>query len=143
MIDIEIGQVLSLRIRYNNSGQIASRKHPYLVISIHEEINAIEIAQMDSLQGKEYKAVMRSNKVIYNDEPVETVIDKDSYIQMDNTILIESFEGIEAYRRQIDKLSSEKLTDVLTAYRNYHSRYRIDENKQVYMTKEELEELNT
>ena len=62
MMDIEVGQVLSLRIRYNNNGDIAVKKHPYLVVGINNELNTVEIAQLDSLYGKEYKAAMRCNK---------------------------------------------------------------------------------
>ncbi len=142
MTDIEIGQVLSLKIRYNSEGKVAEKKPPYLVVDIHEEFNTIEIAQIDSLEGKEFKAAKKSNKTIYYDYPVEKVIDKDSYIQLDNTILIEQYEKLSFYRRQIDKLSPEKLSETLSAYKEYHKKNIILENKQVYMTRDELETLN-
>lgn len=138
---LEVGQVLSLRIRFNNAGDISQKRHPYLIMDIDEELNTVEIAQLDSLQGKEYKAAMRSNKVIYCDEPQEAVIDKDSYVQMDNTLKIELYGELSTYRWQTDKLSEKKLKDVLDAYRNYHESHEIDENKQVYMAKTELENL--
>ena len=141
MKDLEVGQVLAFKIRYNNSGTRATRPHPYLIVGIDTELNTVEIAQLDSLEGKEYKAAMRSNKVIYCDEPYETVIDKDSYIQKDNTIRVEYHEELSSYRRQKDKLSERKLNDVLKAYQEYHEKYRIDENKQVYMDWEELKSL--
>lgn len=53
---IEVGQVLSLKMRFNNSGLISVTKHPYLVIEINDEFGTVEIAQLDSLKGKEYKA---------------------------------------------------------------------------------------
>lgn len=71
---IEVGQVLSLKIRFNNSGTISRVRHPYLVIEINDEFGTVEIAQMDSLEGKEYKAAMRSNKTIFCDNSNETVI---------------------------------------------------------------------
>ena len=141
MSSLEVGQVLSLIIRFNNSGQIAKVKHPYLIVGVDIELNTIELAQLDSLVGKEYKAAMRSNKVIYCDDPIETVIDKDSYIQMDNILKIELYDGLEKYRRQTDKLSSKKLNEVLRAYYTYHNQHQIDEDKQVYMAQEELEGL--
>ena len=141
MSSLEVGQVLSLIIRFNNSGQIAKVKHPYLIVGVDIELNTIELAQLDSLVGKEYKAAMRSNKVIYCDDPIETVIDKDSYIQMDNILKIELYDGLEKYRRQTDKLSSKKLNEVLQAYYTYHNQHQIDEDKQVYMAQEELEGL--
>ncbi|MCM1105724.1 MAG: hypothetical protein NC355_02155 [Blautia sp.] len=51
------------------------------------------------------------------------------------------YEELKKYRRQKDKLSFNKLDDVLQAYWKYHQKYEIDENKQVYMTKEELNSL--
>lgn len=96
---LEVGQVLSLKIRFNNSGTISQTNHPYLIIDIDTELNTVEIAQIDSLAGKEYKAAFKSNKVIYCTDPIETVIDKDSYIQMDNTIKIEMYHDLVLYRR--------------------------------------------
>lgn len=64
MSDLVVGQVLSLKIRFNNQGDTAARPHPYLVVGVDEELGTIEIAQLDSLKGKEYKAAMRSNKTI-------------------------------------------------------------------------------
>lgn len=143
MSSIEVGQVLSLRIRFNNGGLISPSKHPYLVIEKNNELGYVEIAQIDSLQGKEYKAAMRSNKTVYSDNPQETVIDRDSYVQLDNTMRVEYFQGLELYRRQEDKLSEDKLCDVLKAYKNYHDKYEIDQNKNVYIDKQELQSLNT
>lgn len=141
MIGLEIGQVISAKIRFNNSGLTSSVNHPYLVIGIHKDLGTVEIAQIDSLAGKEYKAAMKCNKVVYCDEPVESVIDKDSYVQLDNTFQVEWYEGLCNYRRQTDKLSAKKLAELIQAYRDYHSSHHIDENKQVYMTKKEFEAL--
>ena len=141
MNDLEVGQVLSLRIRFNNDGAISRQRHPYLIVSIDEDLRTVEIAQLDSLAGKEYKAAMRSNKVVYCDDPQESVIDKDSYVQLDNILKVELFENLKTYRRQTDKLSVGKLHDVLLEYQRYHEKYHIDENKQVYMSMVELESL--
>lgn len=112
-----------------------------MIVDIDTELNTVEIAQLDSLIGKEYKAAMRSNKVIYCDNPQETVIDKDSYIQLDNTLKLELYDDLKKFRRQNDKLSQGKLNSVLQAYQKYHANHEIDENKQVYMTQGELESL--
>ena len=142
MKDLIIGQVLAMRIRFNNSGDVAKRKHPYLIVGIDEALGMVEVAQLDILAGKEYKAMMKSNKIICCDNPDETVIDKDSYIQLDNSFQLEYFEGLSLYRRQIDILSEGKLLDVLTAYRKYHDGNEIDENKIVFMSVEEILALN-
>ena len=143
MKDLAVGQVLSLKIRYNNVGMTANVKHPYLIVDIDNSLNVVELAQIDSLDGKEYKAAMRSNKTIFSDNPQETVIDKDSYVQLDNTIRVEYFDTLSVYRRQTDKLSSVKLNSVLNAYKEYHEKNEIDENKNVYMDKSEILPLNT
>ena len=143
MEDLAIGQVLSLKIRFNNNGDIAKRRHPYLIVRIDEMLNIVEVAQLDTVEGKEYKAMMKSNKIIYCDNPCETVIDKDSYIQLDNSFQIEYFEDLCKYRRQTDKLSEEKLTEALQAYCKYHEENEIDENKIVFMSKAEILELNS
>lgn len=142
MSGLEIGQVIALKIRYNNSGTLATSNHPYLIVGKDTRLNTIEIAQMDSLAGKGYKAARRSNKTIFCDDPHESVIDRDSYVQLDNTIKVEDFPELIAYRRQEDKLSAHKLDDVLNAYHQYHERYAIDENKNVYMDKDEILRLN-
>ena len=135
---IEVGQVLSLKIRYNNSGNVSSVAHPYLVVGVNYELNVVEIAHLDSLRGKEWKAFKWGNKPIYATNPAETVIDRDSYIQMDNTFLLENHSKLECYRRQKDKLSEKKLNAVVKAYREYHETHQIDEDKQVYMPIDEL-----
>ena len=142
MSNIEVGQVLSLKIRFNNEGAVSTRNHPYLVIEVDDVFDVIEIAQIDSLAGKEYKAAFASNKTIFCDEPQEKVIDKDSYVQLDNTFRVEQFPEIVRYRRQTDKLSHGKLTAVIQAYKKYHETHNIDESKNVYMDKEELLNLN-
>ena len=143
MKDLVIGQVLALRIRFNNNGDVATRKHPYLVVGIDEALSIVEVAQLDTLAGKEYKAMMKSNKIIYCDEPFKTVIDKDSYIQLDNSFQLEYFEGLLLYRRQADTLSEDKLRAVLTAYRKYHEENEIDEARIVFMSADEILSLNS
>lgn len=143
MKDLEIGQVLSLRIRFNNNGDISTQRHPYLIVAIDNFLNVVEIAQMDSLAGKEYKAAMRCNKTVFCDNPQETVIDKDSYVQLDNSLKVEYFDGLSRFRRQKDKLSKERLRGVLLAYKEYHRTHEIAEIKDVYMTEREILELNT
>lgn len=141
MKDLEIGQVLSLRIRIDYFG-VFEEKHPYLILDINLEENIIEVGQLHSLEGKPFEAIDNKNKVIFNSNPQETVIDKDSFIQKNNTILIEYFDGLEKYRRQTDKLSTNKLNNVIQAYNDYHLKNEIPENRIVYLDKNEIEKLN-
>ena len=72
MGELKPGQVIWIKVRFNNSGVISATKHPYIIISHNEEMGYYEVAQFDSLAGKEYKALMSSNKVIYSNNPNET-----------------------------------------------------------------------
>ena len=140
---LEIGQVIWLRIRFNNAGSISQSRHPYLIIARDEEYNTLELGQIDSLEGKEYKAAFRCNKTILSSNPDETVIYKDSFIQMDNKFLVEDYPELERFRKTLDKLSSPKFEETVAAYTDYQNSHHISENKTVYMTKTEIEELNT
>lgn len=140
---IEKGQVLSLKIRFNNSGTIASSAHPVLVIDVDKERNIIEIAHIDSItEEKKWKALLKSNVTIKKNNPPETVIDKDSFVQIDNIIQLEYFPELVKKRRQEEKLSKEKFDKVITKYLEYKENEWIDDNKKVFMTKEEIISLN-
>lgn len=140
---LKTGQVLSLKIRFNNTGDVSQTRHPYLVIYISTGESYVEIAQMDSLAGKEYKAAKPCNCVVYCDEPYEQVIDKDSYVQLDNEFRLELSPELEQYRRQEDCLSRDKLETVLMRYSQYRESNVIDPKKKVYISLEELTELNS
>lgn len=140
---IEIGQVLSLKIRFNNSGTVASVPHPVLILGIDKEKNILEVAYIDSItEEKKWKALLKTNVTIKKTNPDEFVIDKDSFVQIDNIIQLEYFPKLESKRRQKEKLSSEKFNKVLQRYNEYKDNEWIDDNKKVFMTKEEIIELN-
>ena len=140
---IEIGQVLSLKVRFNNSGTVANVSHPVLVLGIDSEKNILEVAHIDSItEEKKWKALLKTNVIIKKSNPTETVIDKDSFVQIDNIIQLENFPKLETKRRQNDKLSSEKFNKVLKQYNEYKYNEWIDDNKKVFMTKEEIISLN-
>ncbi len=141
-MNVEIGQVLSLKLRFNRSGVIAIEKHPYLIVKIIDN-DTIEVAQFDKVRGKAWKLALESNMAVDCDNPKETVLDEDSFIQKDNTIQLEYFDDIINYRRQTDKLSAEKLKNVISEYNDYHNKHQIDEDKQIYITKSELIALNS
>ena len=140
---IEKGQVLSLKIRFNNNGIVASKAHPVLVIDVDLERNFIEIAHIDSItEDKKWKALLKSNVTIKKHNPTETVIDKDSFVQIDNIIQLEYFPELIRKRRQKDKLSAPKFEKVVTRYMEYKENEWIDDDKKVFMTKEEIISLN-
>ncbi len=140
---IEIGQVLSLKIRFNNSGIVASTAHPVLVLGVDNEKNILEVAHIDSItEEKKWKALLKTNVTIKKTNPIESVIDKDSFVQIDNIIQLENFPQLEKKRRQKEKLSKEKFNKVLKKYNEYKDNEWIDDNKKVFMTKEEIMLLN-
>lgn len=140
---IEIGQVLSLKIRFNNSGTVASVPHPVLILGIDKEKNILEVAHIDSItEEKKWKALLKTNVTIKKTNPDEFVIDKDSFVQIDNIIQLEYFPKLESKRRQKEKLSSEKFNKVLQRYNEYKDNEWIDDNKKIFMTKEEIIQLN-
>ena len=141
---IEKGQVLSLKIRFNNSGTVASNAHPVLVVDVDKERNIIEIAHIDSItEEKKWKALLKSNVTIKKHNPTETVIDKDSFVQIDNVIQLEYFPELVKKRRQEDKLSEEKFNKVITRYLEYKENEWIEDDKKVFMTKDEIILLNS
>lgn len=135
---------LSLKIRFNNSGAVASVSHPVLVLGIDKEKNILEVAHIDSItEEKKWKALLKSNVTIRKNNPYETVIDKDSFVQVDNIIILENFSGLEKKRRQKDKLSDEKFNKVLKRYSEFKNNELIVDDKKVFMTKEEIISLNS
>lgn len=143
MGELKPGQVIWIKVRFNNAGATSTTKHPYLIISHNEEMGYYEVAQFDSLAGKEYKALRASNKVIYCDNPNETVISKDSFVQMDNKFMIEDYPELVNYRTTEDTLSKSKFDDLVASYNKYQGSHQIDDDKIVYMDKDEVEALNT
>lgn len=143
MSDIEVGEVLWLKFKFSNSGATSTTKHPYLIIEIDDVLNIIEIAHLGTLEGKEYFAAFKSNKTIFCDGPIESVIYYDSIMQMNNTFKVEHYAGLDKYRQTKGKLSEVKLSDAILAYRKYHQENYIEEDKQVYMSQADLETLNT
>lgn len=86
--------------------------------------------------------IWRYERLDHRAGTVIVVIDKDSFIQKNNTILLEYYDGIEKYRRQKDTLSSNKLGEVIKAYKEFHAKNEIPESRIVYLDKDEIEKLN-
>lgn len=138
---VEIGQVVWLKLRFNNEGDVSATEHPYLILKFIDD-NTIEVGQLDKVRGKRWKLALESNKLITHDNPNETVIMEDSFIQMDNQFQLELYDGLKNYQKTSDKLSHDKMQDVIKTYEMYHQTHEIDENKQVYLSSDEIKELN-
>ena len=138
-----IGQVLWFRFRYNNAGDVAETEHPYLIIDIDETNKLCEIAQLDSAEGKMHKVLMKTNKLLQCKNPMETAVSRDGFVQLDNTYRVELKDELEQFRRTEATITKIRLESIIKAYRKYHEEYVIDENKNVYLTFDELLSLNS
>ncbi len=147
---VRVGEILHIKMRFNNTGAISKTRHPYIIFKVDGKNSVLEIIQLDSIKPKNIKRLLHYKTrsgisptfIVPVSNPQETVICKDSFAQLDNKFTIENFVGIEKFRRDTDKLSDKKLQSLFAKYKEYHRQEFIDENKQVYITKEELLSLN-
>lgn len=140
-MDIEVGQVLWLKVRYQTD-VISEVSHPMLVAMINKEEKIIEVIAIDKARDKVYQLFNEANFFIDSESPREKVIYVDSYAQLNNILTIEYFPELIKYRRTKDKLSSEKLKYLLEEYNDYRNKNIIPDYRIVHMTKEEIIELN-
>lgn len=134
-----VGQVLWLKIRYQKD-KVSNIKHPLLIAKINKK--SIELIAIDKIKGQLYNLYYPFNKYISCTNPIEKVISKDSYAQLNNKIIIENFESLKKYRKTINTLSKNKLKELLNDYFEYQKNTIIKEERKVYIKKEELKELN-
>ena len=134
-----VGQVLWLKIRYQKD-KVSNIKHPLLIAKINKK--TIELIAIDKIKDQLYNLYYPFNKYISCTNPIEKVISKDSYAQLNNKIIIENFESLKKYRKTINTLSKNKLKELLNDYFEYQKNTIIKEERKVYIKKEELKELN-
>ena len=140
-MNLEVGQILWLKVRYktNVTAEIA---HPMLVAIINIEEDKIEVIAIDKAKDKMYQLYSEANYFIDSENPKEKVIYVDSYAQLNNTLTIEYFPEIINFRRTKEKLSKQKLANLVNAYKEYHRINSIPNERQVYMSKAEIIKLN-
>ena len=137
--DLKVGQVLWLKVRYQID-KVSDVKHPMLVGDINDEY--IEVIAIDKTAGRMQNLYYPYNRYINSENPKETVLHEDSYAQLNNKLTIENFEGLLKYRKTTDLLSKNKLTELLSDYKEYQKNNKIREERIVHMSKYELLELN-
>lgn len=140
-MDLEIGQVLWLKVRYQTN-TVAKVAHPMLVAIINIEDNNIEVIAIDKVENKIFQLYNEANRFIDSDNPKEKVIFIDSYAQLNNTLTLEYFPELVKFRRTTAKISKEKLEDLINDYNEYHKNNIIPDERVIYMTKEEIQKLN-
>lgn len=136
-MDLEIGQVLWLNVKYQTN-VVSKVPHPMLVAISNIEENNIEVIAIDKAKDKLHQLFSEANFFINSDDPKEKVIYVDSYAQLNNSLTIEYFPEIVKYRRTKQKLSKQKLDDLLEEYNKYHENNIIPDERIVYMTKEDI-----
>ena len=140
-MNLEIGQVLWLRVRYKTN-VISDINHPMLVAVVDIDENKIEVIAIDKAKGKTYQLYSEANLFLDSENPKEKVIYEDSYAQLNNTLTIEYFPELSKYRKTTAKLSKDKLEDLINEYKLYHKNNFIPDERKVHMTKEEILNLN-
>ncbi len=136
-MNLEIGQVLWLKVKYQPD-IIAKVPHPMLVAIENIEDNNIEVIAIDKAKDKIYQLFNEANFFIDSENPKENVISMDSYAQLNNRLKIEYFPELVKFRKTKEKLSKEKLNELLTAYKEYQDNNFIPDRRQIYMSKEDI-----
>jgi hypothetical protein len=144
MSNLQIGQVLSFTLPLNNSenNEMIKGSHPYIIIEVDDSADIVELVQFSSLEGKEFEAINNCNKIIYKENPNETVIDTDSFARLNYKITVDFFNDLINYRRQADRLSVPKLNGIVDAYKKYHKDNIIDDDKIIHVSEQRILELN-
>ena len=139
MDSLEVGQILWLKVRYKTN-ITAKQLHPMLVAVINVDENKIEVIAIDKAKDRLYQLYNEANYFL--DSNNEKVIYVDSYAQLNNKLTIEYFPELIQFRKTKEKLSEDTLKDLLKDYENYHKNNIILDERKVYMTKEEILNLN-
>lgn len=140
-MDIEVGQVLWLKVRYQTD-IVSKVPHPMLVAIANIDDNIIEVIAIDKAKDKIHQLFNEANFFLDSESPKEKVIYVDSYAQLNNILTIEYFPEIIKYRRTKDKLSKNKLQSLLEDYNDYQKNNIIPDHRIIHMTKEEILKLN-
>lgn len=137
--DLEIGQVLWLKVRYQID-VVSTVKHPMIIAEINDDY--IEVIALDKIAGKLHQLFHYYNFYISNSEPKETVINEDSYAQLNTKLTIDNIEELKNSRKTLKKLSSKKLNELLKEYKDYQNNHNLDEQRVVHMSRDEILKLN-
>lgn len=138
--ELEIGQILWLKVRYQID-VVSEVNHPMLIAKISNDY--IEVIALDKTAGKLYQLFHNYNYYIDSLNPKETVIFEDSYAQLNTKLTIDKIDELKYARKTTNKLSKEKLNDVINEYKNYQTKYGVDEQRIVHMTRDEILNLNS
>lgn len=139
MIDeskLEVGQVLWLNVKYQKNVE-SKVEHPMLICRVEKKTIAL-----DKTAGKLHQLFHKYNYYINSSNPKESVIFEDSYAQLNTKLTIELTEELIKARKTVNKLSQDKLQDLIETYNDYQKYNKIDDDRIVYMSSTELLKLN-
>jgi len=137
--NLEVGQILWLKVKYQ-VGIISNQKHPMLIEKIKDDY--IEVIALDKTKDKLYQLFHNYNYYINCESPKEKVILEDSYAQLNTKLTIENVGQLKKARKTIEKLSKNKLKDLLIEYNNYQNNNKISVERIVHMRFDEILDLN-
>lgn len=142
MIDeskLEVGQVLWLNVKYQKNVE-SKVEHPMLICRVEKK--TIEVIALDKTAGKLHQLFHKYNYFINCLNPKESVIFEDSYAQLNTKLTIELTEELIGARKTVNKLSYDKLQDLIKAYYEYQENNKIDADRVVRMSSTEILKLN-
>lgn len=142
MIDeskLEVGQVLWLNVKYQKNVE-SKVEHPMLICRVEKKF--IEVIALDKTAGKLHQLFHKYNYFINSLNPKESVIFEDSYAQLNTKLTIELTEELIGARKTVNKLSYDKLQDLIKAYYEYQENNKIDADRVVHMSSTEILKLN-
>ena len=142
MIDeskLEVGQVLWLNVKYQKNVE-SKVEHPMLICRVEKK--TIEVIALDKTAGKLHQLFHKYNYFINSLNPKESVIFEDSYAQLNTKLTIELTEELIGARKTVNKLSYDKLQDLIKAYYEYQENNKIDADRVVHMSSTEILKLN-
>ena len=137
--NLEVGQILWLKVKYQ-VGIISNQKHPMLIEKIKDDY--IEVIALDKTKDKLHQLFHNYNYYINCESPKEKVILEDSYAQLNTKLTIENVGQLKKARKTIEKLSKNKLKDLLTEYNHYQNNNKISVERIVHMRFDEILGLN-
>ncbi len=142
MIDeskLEVGQVLWLNVKYQKNVE-SKVEHPMLICRVEKKF--IEVIALDKTAGKLHQLFHKYNYFINSLNPKESIIFEDSYAQLNTKLTIELTEELIGARKTVNKLSYDKLQDLIKAYYEYQENNKIDADRVVHMSSTEILKLN-
>lgn len=119
---------------------MSETKHPMLIAKIENDY--IEVIALDKTAGKMHQLFHNYNLYIDSENPKEKVIYENSYAQLNTKLTIDKIQELKNSRKTKEKLSKDKLKEVLDKYKNYQDKYGVDEQRIVHMTNNEILYLN-